>query len=144
MPETGGAEKIRARFRIVSRMTDPQGETSEIKSARRGTLTQTGARVQIEYDDERDGEKARIALDTDGKSAVMRRRGMTSAELRFEPGRKTNSAYVTLYGEIPVAVYTRSVNLEAAADGGTLRLDYDVFAGGEKTASTRLELTWRA
>lgn len=139
--ETGGG--TRARLRILSRMTDPQGETHEMRSARRGTLTRTGGRIAIEYDDEQDGEKARITLETDGKSARMRRRGMTSAELRFEPGARTSSAYVTMYGEMPVAVATRHVNLEEAAEGGTLRLDYDVFVGGEKTASTRFELTWR-
>lgn len=143
MPEAESGGGTKARLRILSRMTDPQGETHEMRSARRGTLTRTGGRVAIEYDDEQDGEKARVTLETDGRSARMRRRGMTSAELRFEPGVKTSGAYVSMYGEIPVAVATRRVSLEEAAEGGTLRLDYDVFAGGEKTAFTRFELTWR-
>lgn len=144
MAETQGAPGNKARLRIVSRMTDPQGETNEMRSARRGTVAREGERLTIAYDEERDGEKARITLETDGRRARMRRRGMTAAELIFEPGSRTSSAYITLYGEIPVAVYTRSVYVEGDVAGGTLKLDYDAYAGGEKTASTRLELTWRA
>lgn len=132
------------RLRVVSRMTGPQGEQNVIKAARRGILKRAEGGVCIDYDDEHDGERAHITLWTDGKSARMRRRGMTSAELTFEPGRRTSSAYVTMYGEIPVAVGTRSVALQEGETGGTLRMDYDVFAGGEKTAATRFELTWRA
>lgn len=137
-------KQARVRIRVVSRMTDPQGETHEIKSAHRGTLTRAEGRLSIAYDEERDGEKARITLESDGSGARMRRRGLTSAQLDFEPGKRTNSAYVTMYGEIPVAVQTRSVTLAQDAAGGTLRLDYDVFVGGERTARTRFELTWRA
>ncbi len=136
-------ELTNVRIRAVSRMTDPQGETHEIKSARRGTLTRADGRVSIEYDEERDGEKARITLESDGRDARMLRRGLTSARLCFEPGKRTHSAYVTMYGEIPVAVQTQGVTLEENAAGGTLRLDYDVFVGGERTARTRFELTWR-
>lgn len=132
------------RIRVVSRMTDPQGDTHEIKGAHRGTLARADGHISIEYDEERDGEKARITLESDGNGARMRRRGLTSAQLDFEPGKRTSSAYVTMYGEIPVAVQTRSVTLAQDAAGGTLRLDYDVFVAGERTASTRFELTWRA
>ncbi len=137
-------EQTKVRIRAVSRMTDPQGETNEIQSARRGTLTRADGHISIEYDEERDGEKARITLESDGSGARMRRRGLTSAQLDFEPGKRTHSAYITMYGEIPVAVQTENVTLEEDAAGGTLRLEYDVFVGGERTARTRFELTWRA
>ncbi len=139
------AEKqTNVRIRVLSRMTDPQGETHEIKSAHRGTFTREDGHISIEYDEERDGEKARITLESDGSTARMQRRGLTSARLCFEPGKRTHSAYVTMYGEIPVTVQTENVSLEEDAAGGTLHMRYDVFVAGEKTANTRFELTWRA
>ena len=63
--------------------------------------------------------------------------------LHFQPGRKTPGLYGTAYGDIPVAVYTREVLIEESEKGGEMRLDYDVFVGGERTAATVMTLTWR-
>ena len=50
---------------------------------------------------------------------------------------------MTIYGEIPVAVDTRSVTITQDERGGELMLDYDVYMGGERTSSARMEITWR-
>lgn len=136
-------EEMNVRVKIVSRMREPGGDVNEIKNARRGLMKRTAQGVEITYDEEQDGEKARITLSTQGKAARMLRRGMTSAELRFIPGERTSSAYVTLYGDIPVMIDTRSVSLVDGARGGVLALDYDCYVSGEMTYSTRFELTWR-
>ena len=75
--------------------------------------------------------------------ARMQRMGMVSSMLTFLPGQKAASSYVTIYGEIPVAVDTRSVDIEVSDKGGELRLDYDVYMGGEKTSSAKMDITWR-
>ena len=138
------SEEKKVRLAVLSRMLDASGEAHEIKNARRGTLVCSETGVTIEYDDEQDGERAHIALEYKQGRARMRRTGMTSATLVFMPGQKTNSAYVTLYGEIPVAVDTRSVRIEQDGDCGLLALEYAVYMGGEKTADTRFEIRWRA
>ncbi|MBP3657146.1 MAG: DUF1934 domain-containing protein [Clostridia bacterium] len=136
-------QETKVRLKIVSRMREPGGDVNEIRHARRGTLTRTAQGVQILYDEEQDGEKARILLSAEGRAARMLRRGMTSAELRFIPGEKTSSAYVTMYGDIPVMIDTRAVSVLEDERGGVLALDYDCYVSGEMTYSTRFELTWR-
>ena len=136
-------EKKKIRLCIVSRMRDDAGEMHETKNAHRGLLAKTARGVILEYDEEQDGERAHIELTCQGECAQMLRRGMTSARLVFEPGRRTNSAYVTMYGEIPVAVDTRRVDIQESGRGGDLLLDYDVYMGGERTSSARMEITWR-
>ena len=42
-----------------------------------------------------------------------------------------------------VAVYTREVLTEEGENGGEMRLDYDVFVGGERTSATVMTLVWR-
>ena len=137
-------EKRKIRLCIVSRMRDDVGEMHETKSAHRGLLAKTARGMILEYDEEQDGEKAHIELSCENAHAQMLRKGMTSARLVFEPGKRTSSAYVTMYGEIPVAVDTRKVVLLGDELGGRLTLDYAVYVGGEKTSDALLEITWKA
>lgn len=134
----------KARLMIVSRMRDDEGKLHETKNAHRGTIAKTAGGVVIEYDEDQDGERAHIALTCEGVHAEMLRKGMTSARLVFEPGRRTASAYVTIYGEIPVAVDTRRVTMLGDEAGGKMTLDYAVYVGGDKTSDALLEITWRA
>ena len=92
----------KVRLRIVSVMTDPQGERHETKHARLGALREEHGSVVLTYEDEQDGERAHVVLTASADSAQMRRMGAMSGMLRFEPGVRTSSAYVTVYGEIPL------------------------------------------
>ena len=135
--------KSRVRLRIVSRMTDPDGDVFETKNARTGALCQTPQGLVLDYDDMQDGERAHITLTAREGFATMQRKGLTSAMLTFVPGEKRASKYVTMYGDIPVAVDTRRVALERGENGGELTLDYDVYVAGERTSSAALSVTWR-
>ena len=143
------SEGKKARIRIISRLTEPDGDVHEIKNARSGLVRATADGTVLEYDDVQDDEKAHIILTmkagrTDKENrARMQRRGMVSSQLTFLPGQKVASSYVTMYGEIPVAVDTRRVEILESEAGGDLLLDYDVYMGGERTSSARMEITWR-
>ena len=143
------SEEKKARLRVISRLTEPDGDVHEIKNARSGLVKETAEGIVLEYDDVQDEEKAHIVLtmkpgrNARENRARMQRRGMVSSMLTFLPGQKVASSYVTIYGEIPVAVDTRSVTIEQCENGGDLKLDYDVYMGGERTSSARMEITWR-
>ena len=143
------SEEKKARLRVISRLTEPDGDVHEIKNARSGLVKETPEGIVLEYDDVQDEEKAHIVLTMKpGRTARenrarMQRKGMVSSMLTFLPGQKVSSSYVTIYGEIPVAVDTRSVVIEQDDRGGVLALDYDVYMGGERTSSARMEITWR-
>ena len=143
------SEEKKVRLRVVSRLTEPDGDVHEIKNARSGLLKESENEIVLEYDDVQDEEKAHIILtmkpgrNAKENRARMQRRGMVSSTLTFLPGQKAASSYVTIYGEIPVAVDTRSVNIAKDDKGGVLALDYDVYMGGERTSSARMEITWR-
>jgi len=143
------SEGKKARIRIISRLTEPDGDVHEIRNARSGLVRATAEGTVLEYDDVQDEEKAHIILTMKaGRTAKenrarMQRRGMVSSQLTFLPGQKAASSYVTMYGEIPVAVDTRRVEIQESEAGGDLLLDYDVYMGGERTSSARMEITWR-
>ena len=143
------SEEKKARLRVISRLTEPDGDVHEIKNARSGLVKETPEGIVLEYDDVQDEEKAHIVLTMKpgrfpGENrARMQRKGMVSSVLTFLPGQKVASSYVTIYGEIPVAVDTRSVTITQDERGGELMLDYDVYMGGERTSSARMEITWR-
>ena len=143
------SEAKKVRMRIISRMMEPDGDVHEMKNARSGLLKETADGIVLEYDDVQDEEKAHIILtmkpgrNARENRARMQRHGMISSMLTFLPGQKVASSYVTIYGDIPVAVDTRSVEIEQSENGGELRLDYDVYMGGERTSSARMDITWR-
>ena len=143
------SEEMKARIRVVSRLVEPDGDAHEIKNARSGLLRPTADGWVLEYDDVQDEEKAHIVLTMKPgwtareNRARMQRMGMVSSVLDFLPGEKIASRYVTVYGEIPVAVDTHSVEICMQESGGELRLHYDVYMGGERTSSARMEITWR-
>ena len=143
------SEAMKARMRIISRLTEPDGDVHEIKNARSGLVRLTPEGIVIEYDDVQDEEKAHIVLTLkQGRNAKenrarMQRKGMVSSMLTFLPGQKVASSYVTIYGESPVAVDTRSVEIEVGDMGGVLRLDYDVYMGGERTSRAKMDITRR-
>lgn len=131
------------RLRVVARMKDNEGVVHETKNARKGVLKTSAGSMTLSYDDVQDSVKAKVLLSADAKGAQMRRMGEMTGMLNFEPGKRTSGLYATMYGEIPVAVYTRTVKLEQQENGGELKLDYDVFVGGEKTSSADMTITWR-
>lgn len=137
------SDEKKVRLRIVSSLRDPQGDVQTTKNARTGSLRRTAEGLVLEYDDEQEGERAHIALTAASGRARMRRHGMMSGTLTFLPGQRAASSYVTMYGEIPVAVDTRRVQLQEGENGGSLLLDYDVYVSGERTSGAVFEITWR-
>lgn len=143
------SEEKKVRLRVVSRLTEPDGDVHEIKNARAGLLREENGALVLEYDDVQEEEKAHIILtmhpgrNEKENRARMQRRGMVASMLGFMQGQKMASSYVTIYGEIPVAVDTRRVKIDRHETGGMLLLDYDVYMGGECTSSALMEITWR-
>ena len=139
------SEEKKARIRVVSRLVEPDGDAHEIKNARSGLLRPTADGWVLEYDDVQDEEKAHIVLtmQPERSHVRMQRMGMVSSVLDFLPGEKIASRYVTVYGEIPVAVDTHSVEIRTQESGGELKLRYDVYMGGERTSRAHMEITWR-
>ena len=139
------SEGKKARIRVVSRLVEPDGDAHEIKNARSGLLRPAPDGWVLEYDDVQDEEKAHIVLTMQPERGHVRmqRMGMVSSVLDFVPGEKIASRYVTVYGEIPVAVDTHGVDILVQESGGELRLHYDVYMGGERTSGAHMEITWR-
>ena len=139
------SEGKKARIRVVSRLVEPDGDAHEIKNARSGLLRPAPDGWVLEYDDVQDEEKAHIVLTMQPERGHVRmqRMGMASSVLDFVPGEKIASRYVTVYGEIPVAVDTHGVDILMQESGGELRLRYDVYMGGERTSGAHMEITWR-
>ena len=131
------------RLRVVSVMTEPDGARHERKTVHRGTLRTGADGLEIAYEQMDEGVRARISLTQTADGVQMRRAGEMTGALHFQPGRRTPGLYGTAYGDIPVAVYTRQVAVEENERGGEMRLDYDVFVGGDRTAATVMTLTWR-
>ena len=85
-------EAKKARLRVISRLTEPDGDVHEIKNARSGLVKETTDGIVLEYDDVQDEEKAHIVLTMKpgrfpGENrARMQRKGMVSSIMEAAPG----------------------------------------------------------
>ena len=122
------------RLRVVTVTTDADGEKRETKTAHRGILRESENGVELRYEQVDEGVRATIWLTQEAGCILMRRMG----EMTGTPG-----VYSTMYGEIPVAVYTRETEVIRTDNGGEMKLDYDVFVGGERTGASRMAISWR-
>ena len=131
------------RLRVVTVTTDADGEKRETKTAHRGILRENENGVELRYEQVDEGVRAAIWLTQEEGCILMRRMGEMTGSLRFQPGERTPGVYSTIYGEIPVAVYTRETEVIRTDNGGEMKLDYDVFVGGERTGASRMTISWR-
>lgn len=131
------------RLRVVTVTTDADGEKRETKTAHRGILRENENGVELRYEQVDEDVRATIWLTQEAGCILMRRMGEMTGSLRFQPGERTPGVYSTIYGEIPVAVYTRETEVIRTDNGGEMKLDYDVFVGGEHTGASRMTISWR-
>lgn len=131
------------RLRVVTVMTDTDGEKHESKTVHHGTLEEKDGGIELTYEQMLEGVRAKITLIQEADCIQMRRTGEMSGALRFESGKQTKGIYTTIYGEIPVSIYTNQTEVIRTESGGEMKLDYEVFVAGERTGSSRMTLTWR-
>ena len=130
---------------IGTQNIDSQFDKTELKTA--GTFEELEEKYIIRYKEEQGEGEAPVDVSVvvlkDESVVEMTRNGAISSRLVIERSQRNLCHYGTAYGDIPVAVYTREVLVEESEKGGEMRLDYDVFVGGERTAATVMTLTWR-
>lgn len=61
----------------------------------------------------------------------------------FSSGSKKPGYFKTAYGEIKLAVKTKSLVMELEAESGLIEIDYQVYLGGELNAEHRLKINYK-
>lgn len=75
---------------------------------------------------------SKVMLKFENGAAEIRRTGEFGSKMVYIPGRETKFDYKTPYGSIAMKLDTRSVEYSLDENGGTAKLEYLLYAGGDK------------
>lgn len=76
----------------------------------------------------------------DDKHVEIRKSGILSASMIFEEGRRNASAYQTPFGQIPITMDTRGVEMEEEENRISIGIDYCLELNGEPLADCRIDI----
>ncbi len=105
-----------------------------------GSLTKGEKGYVIEYTDyEQPNAKTVISL-SDG-TLLMTKFGESATEMFFSRGERSNSEYVTPYGNISIGIYTELLESSLTMLGGKIILNYNIDFNSGFAAKNELEIT---
>ena len=116
-----------ANIYLVSRQ---DGAASTELSASGGFYVKDGA-YYITYIEVEGAESTRVLIKVTDSGVTVRRMGECQTVISYIEGKKTELSYRTPYGTMDMAVKTEGIENGLSEKGGTLKLIYTLFAGGE-------------
>lgn len=126
---------------ISSQMIDGQAENMEISVV--GVLTHNGEDYIIEYTEyDGDMQGCNTCVSVEGGECVsITREGGFTTEMMLENGKRHSSLYSTPYGELTIGLYTKMVNSDMSAVGGTLEMDYTIDFNSGLVSENSMKIT---
>lgn len=86
--------------------------------------------VTLTYDEQGDMRGTTTTLTVQGDTVTMKRRGLTNTQMTFERKKRHAFDYETEAGLFKLSTVTESVDTDWDEHGGTLTLNYRLFADG--------------
>lgn len=112
-----------------------------------GRLECDGDKYKIEYDEQDLGMETGVNTHTvvniaDGEVTISRTGAVESLFL-FKKGRQYTSLYRTPFGDMEMGVFSNVVDVDLNAEGGTIKLKYELSIGGKMTSINETDIDLR-
>lgn len=117
------------------------GETNKTEYTMEGGFYERNGIYYItykEYNEQGMGDST-VFLKIADKEVTMRRMGEFSTVMNYDLGKVTEFIYRTPFGTMDIKIKTKVIDKNLSASGGTLKLVYSLFIGGE-CSSCELDL----
>lgn len=105
-----------------------------------GTLSKGEKGYVIEYTDFENPDNKTVISLSDG-TLLMTKFGEVATEMFFSLGARSNSDYVTPYGNISIGIYTEMLDSGLTMLGGKIFLKYNIDFNSGYAARNELEIT---
>ena len=98
-----------------------------------GTYAQKNGKIYIRYDerDEHNAAAIKNQIKIDGRKVEIMKKGSVGAQMFFEENEKINSCYETPFGNLMMAIYTKSVDCKMDENLIELNINYTIEINGE-------------
>ncbi|MCG7339336.1 DUF1934 family protein [Staphylococcus sp. ACRSN] len=97
----------------------------------------------IRYEEEIDEAKVQVTVKIEDTGVKVIRKGDIKMNLHFVEGEKTVTLYEITGGRIPLTVHTHSIIQFVTADGGKLKIHYDLIQDDEKMGTYQFEIIYK-
>ena len=116
------------KYRVTVTNRQTAGDmTDTVTESGTGSFRQSGDTCYITYDT----GAAKVFIKASPGAVRITRRGDSSSETEYRPGKRAYFEYKTAYGSIAMSVLTKEIEIDAAGDSGSIRLRYSLNAGDE-------------
>lgn len=116
------------KYRVTVTNRQTSGDmTDTVTESGTGSFRQSGDTCYITYDT----GAAKVFIKASPGTVRITRRGDSSSETEYRPGKRAYFEYKTAYGSIAMSVLTKEIEIDAAGDRGSIRLIYSLNAGDE-------------
>lgn len=125
---------------------DPAGEKSEIEFFVEGAYTEKGNAKYITYKETElsgmAGTTTTLKITEDSLSIM--RFGTYNSKLEFKKGEQTLTNYQTPYGNIPIIIDTKKLDIDLRpGDKSTIQLEYTMETGGEGALTNKIQISFK-
>ena len=116
------------KYRVTVTNRQTAGDmTDTVTESGTGSFRQSGDTCYITYDT----GAAKVFIKALPGAVRITRKGDSSSETVYRPGKRAYFEYKTAYGSIAMSVLTKEIEINAADDRGSIRLIYSLNAGDE-------------
>ena len=139
------SENVSIKLENVQQIIDDQ-EKQRINNSYQGEFYIKNEKLYLSYEDNAEGiegSQTIVKIDPQRERVLLLRQEPAAMKQDFVCGKKQEGYFKTAYGEIKIAVKTKRLEMEISEKKGLIRINYQVFLGGELNAEHHLKINYK-
>lgn len=138
-------KNVSIKLENVQEIVEDEG-VEKFKNRFQGEFYQKNEKFYLSYEDDSegiDGAQTIVKIDPEKERVLLLRHQPAAMKQDFIIGKKQDGYFGTPYGEIEIAVKTKTLEIDITESTGIIKINYQVFLGGELNAEHRLKLSYK-
>jgi len=139
------SKNVSIKLENVQQLIDDQ-EKQRLNNQYQGEFYIKNEKLYLSYQDDAegmDGARTVVKIDPERERVLLLRHQPAAMKQDFVIGKKQEGYFKTAYGEIKMAVKTKRLEMEISENAGLIRINYQVFLGGELNAEHHLKINYK-
>ena len=139
------SKNVSIKLENVQQIIDDQ-EKQQINNSYQGEFYIKNEKLYLKYEDDAEGIAGAptvVKIDPERERVLLLRQEPAAMKQNFVCGKKQEGYFKTAYGEIKMAVKTKRLEMEITDNSGLIKINYQVFLGGELNAEHRLKINYK-
>jgi len=139
------SKNVSIKLENVQQIVDEE-EKQQINNQYQGEFYIKNDKLYLSYKDNAegiDGSQTIVKIDPERERVLLLRQEPAAMKQDFVCGEKQEGYFKTAYGEIKMAVKTKRLEMEISENTGMIRINYQVFLGGEFNAEHHLKIDYK-